>query len=51
MTEPIKQELPGIDFNSDALPNVVYGSKIEFSHVSAYLAREKIIQFVKQEIC
>ena len=40
-----------MDFNVDAIPNVFYGTKIEFVHVNAHLSRQRIVNFIKQEIC
>ena len=39
-----------MDFNVDAIPNLVYGTKIEFVHVNAHFARQRIVNFFKQEI-
>ena len=49
--EQIKQKIPPVDFNVDAIPNLVYGYKIEFVHVNAHLSRQRIVNFIKQEIC
>ena len=42
---------PGLDFDTETLPSVLYGTKIEFVHVNAFLEHRKILQFVKEEIC
>ena len=49
--EKIHQKIPPVDFNVDAIPNLVYGTKIEFVHVNAHLSRQRIVNFIKQEIC
>ena len=49
--EPITEQLPEIDYNTDAIPNLVYGTKIEFVHVNAHLSRQRIVNFIKNEIC
>ena len=33
--EPITEQIPKIDYNTDAIPNLVYETKIEFVHVNA----------------
>ena len=45
--EPIYESLPPVDYNLDAIPNLVYGTKIEFVHVNAHLSRQRIINFIK----
>ena len=51
VTERLHQELPLVDYNVDALPNLVFGTKIEFVHVNAHLSRERIVNFLKEEVC
>ena len=51
ITEHVNEDLPQVNFDVDALPNVVYGTKIEFVHVSAHISRQRIVNFVKSEIC
>ena len=51
VVEPIKEQLPEVDYNVDAIPNLVYGTKIEFVHVNAHLSRQRIVNFIKNEIC
>ena len=51
VTEAITEKLPTVDYNVDAIPNLVYGTKIEFVHANAHLSRQKIINFIKTEIC
>ena len=43
--------MPPVDYNTDAIPNLVYGTKIEFVHVNAQLSRQRIINYIKTEIC
>ena len=51
VVEPIVEKLPPVDYNTDAIPNLVYGTKIEFVHVNAQLSRQRIINYIKTEIC
>ena len=51
IVEDLREELPKVDFDVDAIPNLVYGTKIEFVHVNAHLSRQRIAQFIKAEIC
>ena len=51
IVEDIRETLPKVDFDVDAIPNLVYGTKIEFVHVNAHLSRQRIAQFIKAEIC
>ena len=49
--EPITEQLPKIDYNTDAIPNLVYGTKIEFLHANAHLSGQRTVNFIKHEIC
>ena len=49
--EPITDQLPEIGYNTDAIQNSVYGTKIEFVHVNTQLWRQRIVNFLQNEIC
>ena len=49
--DEISADLPEVDFENDAIPNLVYGTKIEFVHANAHLSRQRIVTFIKTEIC
>ena len=49
--EPITKHIPEIDYNTDAITNFVYDTKIEFVHVNSHLLRQGIVNFIKNEIC
>lgn len=51
IVDPVTDKFPPVDFNKDAVPNLVYGTKIEFVHVNAHISRQKIVNFIKTEIC
>ena len=48
--EPITETPLEISYNSDAIPNSVYETKIEFVHFNKHLARQRIVNFIKNEI-
>ena len=49
--EPITERLLEKDYNTDATPNLVYGTKIEVVHVNAHFSLQRIVNFLKNETC
>ena len=51
VTELKTEQLSKVDYSTDAISNLVYGTKIESVHVNADLSRQRIVKFIKTEIC
>lgn len=49
--DELSSDIPLVDFAQDAIPDLVYGTKIEFVHANAHLSRQRIVNFIKTEIC